>query len=111
MATINFDEIFQTLKDGVATLAKDDLQDYVNEAKKDGTAAIDAMKTNLQQWAQEVENGAMTTEDLEFLLKEEESLDEMKALKEAGLAAVHIDQFRNGLINMILGTITGLVKV
>ena len=111
MSTINFDEIYQSLKNGVVTVAKDNLQEYENAAKADGQAVLSGMKTSLQQWAIEVENGSMTKEDLEFLLQGEESLDEMRALKEAGLAAVRIDKFRNGLVNMVIGTLTSLVKV
>lgn len=69
------------------------------------------MKVNLQNWAQEVEDGAMTSDDLGFLLNEQVDLEKMVVLKQAGLSEVRIDTFRNGLINMIVGTITGLVKV
>ena len=111
MSTINFDELFESLKSGVEGVAKDSLNDYLTEAKADGVTALNNLKASLQTWAQEVENGSMTAEDLEFLLKGEEGLDEMVALKQAGLAAVHIDKFRNGLINMVISTLTGLIKV
>src|ERR1700712_4876840 len=111
MTTINFDQLFQDLKTGAVTLAKTSLDNYVEQAKADGEAALDAMKANLSHWTQEVENGAMTVDDLEFLLQEEAALDEMTALKQAGLAEVRIDQFKNALINLVLGTVTGLIKI
>ena len=111
MSTINFDQVFKDLTSGVESIAKDSLKDYESEAKADGKKALNDMKSNLQQWAKEVETGSITKEDLGFLLQEEEGLTEMTALKQAGLAEVHIDQFRNSLINMVVGTITGLVKV
>ena len=111
MTTINLDQFFQDLKTGVVTLAKASLDNYVEQAKTDGQAAIDAMKANLSHWTQEVENGALTIDDMEFLLKEEAALDEMTALKQAGLAEVHIDEFKNALINMVLGAVTGLIKI
>jgi hypothetical protein len=111
MTTINFDQLFQDLKTGAITLAKTSLDSYVEQAKADGQAALDAMKTNLSHWTQEVENGAMTIDDLEFLLQEEAALDEMTALKQAGLAEVRIDQYKNALINLVLGTVTGLIKI
>lgn len=98
------------MKSGVESVAKDSLQDYISQAKADGQTALKNMKENLQTWATEVESGALTHADLDFLLKGEEALNEMVALKQAGLAAVHIDTFRNGLINMIVGVLTG-VKV
>lgn len=111
MSTINFDALYTELRNGVETVAKDTLHDYVKEAKTDGENALDGMKTNLRHWTAEVENGAMTREDLAFLLQEEEGLSEMVSLKQAGLAEVHIDQFRNGLISMAVNTLTGIVKV
>ncbi|WP_221392721.1 hypothetical protein [Dyadobacter sp. NIV53] len=111
MTTMNFDQIYQSLQTGVESVAKESLDGYVNQAKKDGEQALGTIKENLQRWAIEVESGALNKEDLEFLLQGEEALDELVALKEAGLAAVQIDKFRNGLINMIIGTITGIVKV
>lgn len=111
MSAINFDQLFSELTSGVESIAKDSLKDYENEAKADGQEALQDMKDNLQQWAKEVETGSLTKEDLGFLLQEEEGLTKMRALKQAGLAEVHIDSFRNSVINMIVGTITGLVKV
>lgn len=111
MSTIDFDQIYKDLQSGVVTVAEDSLKDYVGQAKKDGQLAISKLKDNLSLWAVEVETGAMSKEDLEFLLQGEEALSEMEALKQAGLAAIEIDKFKNALINMILGTVTGLIKV
>lgn len=111
MNAIYFDQIYELLKKNVASVAKDTVTDYETEAKKDGQQALENMKENLGHWAQEVENGAMTAEDLRFLLNSEAGLDEMIALKEAGLAAVQVDKFKDGLINMVIGTVTGLVKI
>ena len=111
MNTINFDQLFQTLETGVATIAKESFQNYYDQAKADGQSALVSMKTNLQNWTAEVENGALTTEDLEFLLKEEGALDEMIALKQAGLVEVQLDKFKAALISLVMNTLTGLIKV
>jgi hypothetical protein len=111
MSTINFDQLFQTLETGVVSIAKESFQNYYNQAKADGQSALDSMKTNLQNWTAEVENGALTAEDLEFLLKEEGSLDEMIALKQAGLAEVQVDKFKAAIISLVVNTLTGLIKV
>jgi hypothetical protein len=111
MSTINFDQFFQSLKDGIGSLAKQTVQDYLDQAKSDGEAALDSMKENLQHWTSELTNGSITADDLSFLLKEEAALDEMTALKEAGLAEVRIDQFRDGIVSLVVGAVTGLVKV
>lgn len=111
MNTIHFDQLFQDMKNAIEPVAKEEVKDYVIEAKKDGQQALENIKQNLQHWIEEVENGAMTYEDLAFLLKGEDGLSEMITLKEAGLSAVHIDKFENGLINMIIGTLTSVVRI
>ncbi|MBE7171984.1 MAG: hypothetical protein INR73_15465 [Williamsia sp.] len=111
MNTTNFNTLYSQLKTGVETVAKNSLHDYEQQAKQDGETALTTMKTNLQHWTAEVENGSMTGSDLSFLLQGDESLSEMVALKEAGLSEVRIDQFRNGLINMVVSTLTGFIKV
>ena len=111
MSVINFDDLYKQLSSGVESIAKDSLKDYEKEAKADGQQALSETRLNLQQWAKDLETGAITKEDMEDLLQEDEALAKMTALKQAGLAQVHIDEFRNSVINMIVGTITGLVKV
>jgi len=111
MSTINFDQLFASLQTGVISIAKESLQDYYNVAKADGESALADMKANLQRWAEELASGALTTADLEFLLKEEAALNEMTALKQAGLAKVQLDEFKGSIINLIIATLSGLLKV
>jgi len=111
MSTLNFNQIFQNIESGVKSLAESSMEDYISQAKNDGQNVVSRMKSDLQQWALEVEEGALTLDDLNFLLKEEESLTEMTALKEAGLAAVRIDAFKSGITNVITGAIASIIKV
>ena len=111
MAAINFDDLFEELTTGVETIAKDSLKNFEQEAAADGKQALDDIKINLQQWTKELETGSITGEDMGCLLREEEALTKMRALKQNGLAAIHIDEFRNNIINMVVGKVTGLIKV
>jgi|GEM_PF-599098 len=111
MSTINFDQLIQNLESGVQSLAKSSFTEYEQAAKTDGANAIDGMKNNLQVWSQAVANGSLSFEDLGFLLKEEEALTEMTALKEAGLAEVRIDEFKLGVVNIITAGIASAIKV
>ena len=109
--TNNFDQLLQSLESGVESIAKTSLEDYLNEAKQDGENAINGMKANIQQWATEVENGSLTYEDLAFLIKGDEALDEMTALKEAGLSEIRLDEFKNSIVNLVMGTVFSFIKV
>lgn len=111
MGTINFNQFLQSIESGVDTLAKTSLHDYATQAKSDGQAIVDEMKEELQQWAAELEEGDLTTEDLSFLVKEQADLTQMVALKEAGLAEVRIDEFKTSVVNVITGSIASLVKI
>ncbi|MDN3550029.1 hypothetical protein [Mucilaginibacter aquaedulcis] len=111
MSAINFNEVFQSLETGVASIAKTSLQGYYDAAKADGENALESMKANLERWTQEVVSGTLTPDDLGYLLKEEAGLNEMTALKQAGLAEVKLDQFKGSLIGLIINTVTGLFKV
>ena len=46
----------------------------------------------------------ITTSTIEFLVKGKQDLAEMEALKQAGLALVRVDQFRNSLVDLVIGT-------
>ena len=111
MSSINFDDLYKNLLSGIESLAKGSLKDYENAAKTDGQQALNDIKQNLQQWVKELETGSITRDDLAYLLQENEALEKMVALKEAGMAEIHIDTFRNNVINLIVSTVTGLIKV
>src|SRR5687768_8914981 len=111
MAEINFEQLFDELKKSVVSIANDTLREYESAAKSDGQKIVDNLRQNIQQWAKEVEAGSLTSEDLGYLLQEEKDLTEMVALKQAGLSEVRIDEFRNNIINLVLSTLTGLIKV
>ena len=110
MSATNFDQLFKDIIAGVKAIAEASLKEYRKEAKKDGQQAIENIKDDLQQWTKELETGSITEEDLRYLLQEDESLTKMIALKQAGLAAVHIDQFKNDIIDMIFSKVIGAVK-
>jgi len=111
MSVIDFNQVVNELVSGVESLAKSSLKDYEKEAMADGKELIDNTKTDLQQWTKELETGSMNREDVVYLLQEDEDLGKMTALKQAGLAQVHIDEFRNSIINLVVTTITGLIKI
>jgi len=105
----NFDTVFTSLKSGVITLAETDLKNYISAAEQDGQAVLDDLKADLETWAQQVAAGTLSGADFQdFLLGQKDEI-EMVALKEAGLAEIATDQFRDDVINLILTTINALI--
>lgn len=111
MSNFNVNDLIQSLETNIETIAKTSLQGYESAAKADAINVVNDLKTSIEAWAAEVETGALTKTDVEYLLKEQASLDEMTALKQAGLAQIRIDTFRNDVINSIISTIFNLVKI
>jgi hypothetical protein len=100
----DFDQLLSALKQGAAQLAAHSLQDFRKAAVKDAHAFLEQTRADLERWVHELEAGTLTKDDFEFLVKGKQDLAEMQALKQAGLALVRVDQFRNSLLNLVIGT-------
>jgi hypothetical protein len=109
MADINFQEIINTLKDEVVNLALSTFKDYKNEAKADALQLLDFMKENLKTWTIQLAEGKLSKADFEFLVLGQKELIEMNALRQAGLALIKADEFKNSVFNLITNTIVGLL--
>jgi hypothetical protein len=109
--SININQLCQTIETNIETLAKSTLKDYLTAAKADGNTIVNDLKEHLQEWATEAEEGFLNRDDVQFLIAEQGALTEMAALKEAGLAAARVDEFKDGIVSIVTGAVTGMVKV
>jgi len=109
MATIDFEEIFKSLKSQVEELARMFLQQYSKQAVKDGRKFLEETRENLKRWTVLLVEKRITTEDFEWLVLSQKDLAKMLALKQAGLSVIRIEQFRNSLLNLVVDTIFGIV--
>lgn len=109
MVSIDFSSVFAQLEQGVGSLAKTTVSGYVSEAETDGKSFLTQIKGDLQQWTQLVVEGKLSKDDFADLLAGDESLLKMETLKQAGLAAIALDNFKNGVFNLIKNTIFGII--
>lgn len=109
MADINFQQILDKLKDEVINLALSTFNKYKNEAKTDALQLLDELKENLKTWTFQLAEGKLSRADFEFLVLGQKELIEMNALKQAGLALIKADEFKNNLLNLITSTVLGLI--
>lgn len=107
----DFNDLYEQLKQGVIDLAETTLKKYVNKAKSDGKQMLEDMKDKLQRWTELLIEQRLTTEDFEWLINSQKDLIQMTALKQAGLAAIRIDQFVASLLNMIVDTVFSFLKI
>ena len=112
MATaIDFEDIFTALKQKVEELAKSFLQHYTKAAIKDGKKFLEETRENLKRWTTLLMEKRLTTADFEWLVLSQKDLAEMVALKQAGLSVIRIQQFRDSLLNLVVDTVFGLIKI
>ena len=106
MASIDFSELFDTLKTGVVDLAKGTVSNYLSQATQEGQNALDEMKTDLEAWAKAIATGDMGIEDLKFLIAGRKEITEMKGLEQLGIAQIQLDKFKNGIVDLIVNRIS-----
>lgn len=109
MPAINFQEIFNELKDEAVKLGLSTLNAYKAQAKTDAINLLENLKTNLENWTVQLAEGKLSKSDFEFLVLAQKELIEMNALKQAGLALIKVDEFKNSLLNLVAKTIIGLL--
>lgn len=109
MATFDFNDIFQGLKSAIESYAKKEVNDYWKEAVGDAGEFLDKTKDQLERWTKRLSNGELSTDDFTWLVKGKKDLAEMKLLKQAGLTLIRVDQFKAGLLDVIVNTVVGKV--
>jgi len=109
MANLDFQNLVETLKTEVTNLALSTVNNYKSEATADALNMLNMMKENLSTWTMELADGKMSTKDFEFLVLGQKELIEMNALKQAGLAMIQVDEFKNSILNLIIKTVIGLI--
>ena len=110
MPTTNFQELFESLKTGIAGLAATSVTGFVNEATADGRNILEAMKGELERWTKAVVNGDLTADDMAFLVAGRVELNEMHGLERLGVAKIELEKFRNGIVDLIVGAVGKVVK-
>jgi hypothetical protein len=105
----DIDALLDALKDEVADLAKAHLQAMQDEAVQDGEEFLRRTRDDLERWARLLEEGELSRDEFESLVRGQKDLAEMKALKRVGLAAAEADRFREALLDRIVTTAAGMI--
>jgi hypothetical protein len=99
---LNFDAFFKELKKGAVEIAKEQARDFVKEATSDGNEFLDDVKADLRKWTKQLAEGKLSKKDFEFLVMGKKDLAKMEALKQAGLAAIRVEQIRTAMIDLVI---------
>ena len=109
--SININSVFSNLEKGVAGLAKKTVKDFVDEATTDGKQLLFTMKSDVSRWIQLLADKRISHLEFQTPLLGQKDLLEMSSLTQAGLALARIDEFKMGVLNLIIDSVTSLIPV
>ncbi|NOD84029.1 hypothetical protein [Ruegeria sp. HKCCD6119] len=100
----NWDEFVNSVQEGLKTLAKNTVQDALDQAEKDAKAFIEDSEQAIRRWGDALAQGKITKDDFEYLVGGQKDLAKMHALKAVGLAQARLERFRTGLISLVVSS-------
>ena len=98
----NIDTILKSVEDQSKALAEKLFKQYTHQAVSDVRDFLEKSKDDLKRWGEDLVRGDLDKDEFESLIKGQADVAEMRALKQAGLAAVQIDTFTNGVLDIIV---------
>jgi hypothetical protein len=102
MADIDIGSIVKSVEDQSKALAEKLFKQYTHQAVSDVKDFLERSKDDLKRWIEELARGDMGKDEFQSLVKGQADAAEMRALKQAGLAAVQIDTFTNGVLDIVV---------
>ncbi len=102
MANIDIGSIVRSVEDQSKALAEKLFKQYTHQAVSDVKDFLEKSKADLQRWIEGLARGDMDKDEFQSLVKGQADVAEMRALKQAGLAAVQIDTFTNGVLDIVV---------
>lgn len=97
----DFDGFKQAVQAGLGDLVGDTIGDYADAAMSRANDFLDDAQEDLEKWLDQLDNGELTADDFEFLVKGKAELGQINALLEIGAAKVAVDKFRAGFIRLL----------
>ena len=98
--------IFNTIKSGITSLAETSLKNYASQAESAVQALLGSLESNIEKWTTDVVSGDMSTAELADLVGGQSALVEITALTQAGLAQIQADEFRQGVIDIVVKAVS-----
>ena len=102
MANIDVGSILKLVENQSKALAEKLFKQYTHQAVSDVRDFLQKSAVNLKRWVEELARGDLDKDEFVSLVKGQADVAEMRALKQAGLAAVQIDTFTNGVLDIIV---------
>jgi hypothetical protein len=98
------DDYWKAVQDGLLNIAKGDLKDFLKQAKDDGDQFLTSVKNDVETWTKQLNDGGLSKDEFDFLVRGKADLAKMHALMEAGITAIRVQNFRDAVINLVIDT-------
>ncbi len=98
---IDFPGLLDDLKKDIRALARKTLTLKVKEAREAAEYIVDKCSLNLERWTKELAEGSMNRDDFDYHVKSQKDLLKLVALKQAGIAQLAIDDFKDEVFLII----------
>jgi hypothetical protein len=101
---VNFNKVFDDIKDQVGGLAERDLKDFSSQGKQDGEAFLTQSRDKLEKWMQLLANKKIDEDEFRWLVESQKAAAQMEALRNANAGTMQIEKFRDSLLQIVVKT-------
>jgi hypothetical protein len=94
--------IIAEIEQEIVAVATSAVSMYRDQAIADGKKLLNDIKEDLLRWTQLLSDGKIKPLEFEWLVNSDKQRVKMSALKQAGLASIHIEQFAMSVLSIIV---------
>ncbi|MEX0308389.1 MAG: hypothetical protein AB3N12_13475 [Ruegeria sp.] len=107
----NWDDFLKSIGNAAGDLAQNLFEDWRDEAREDAIEFAELAKEKLPKWTEALAQGHIDKAEFSLLVGSLEALARLNALKAKGLAKQRLEQFRVGLISIVIRAAFAVVGV
>lgn len=97
-----FDDFLREIETGVVKIAQMKAISFPQQVESDGQTFFHTLTADLQIRLKQLANYELSLSDFEFVVRRKKDLPEVKALTQAGIAAVKIGQIRLAMVDLVI---------
>lgn len=105
---MNFEELFNNLKEEIITEAKEKFGEQGKDIITDMEEYLAHSKEKLKKWTILFTEGNIDKEELAWLLQSQKDLLILKTLQDAGVSKISIGHFKNKVIDSVFSKVLAL---
>ena len=101
----NMTAVFSEIEQQIVTLAETTVSNFKNQAISVAKNLVSTIKADISRWTNLLSAGHIKISEFEFLVGTEKSLITMISLEQTGLAQLRIQNYLNGVLNIIIDVV------